>query len=273
MKWKTPRYKWLYRVVTAQLRLMPDFIIIGAARCGTTSLYSYLTAHQSIGSPCEKEVHFFDYNFGKGIAWYRAQFPLFVRRALGQRFITGESSPYYMFHPLAPKRIARMVPKAKLIVMLRNPVDRAYSHYHHTVRMGAETLSFEDAIAIEPERLDGEAEKILQDEGYYSYSHQHHSYLSRGIYVDQLEAWTGLFPREQILILRSEDFYAEPQASLRQVLEFLELPVGEPKEYRKHNSGDNPNMDTGTRKRLTDFYRPHNERLYEFLGVNFRWDQ
>jgi hypothetical protein len=169
---------------TAQI---PRFIIIGAQRCGTTSLYSYLIGHPYVASALQKEIHFFDLNFKKGVSWYRTQFP-----QLGEQgFITGEGSPYYIFHPHVPKRIFDTVPRAKLILLLRNPVDRAYSHYHHEVKLGVEPLSFEDAIDREEERLHGQGEKIIADESYYSFNHQHYSYLCRGVYAYQLTVWNS----------------------------------------------------------------------------------
>ena len=265
--------KFLYRALTGQLRLMPDFIIIGAQKCGTTSLYYDLTAHPCIAPALTKEVHFFDTNFGKGTTWYRAHFPLLLPKARRQNVITGEASPSYIFHPLAPKRISGMIPTAKIIVLLRNPVDRAYSHYQHSVRKGVETLSFEDALTHEAERLDGEREKILQDESYDSFNRRNYSYLSRGIYVDQLETWTSIFPREQLLILNSEDLYTDPQAILKQVLDFLALPARALKEYAKHNQADYPRMGARTRGRLIDYFKPYNQRLYGYLGVDFDWDE
>ncbi|MFQ5812214.1 MAG: sulfotransferase domain-containing protein [Anaerolineae bacterium] len=263
-----------YRTLTAQYRLLPDFIIIGAHKGGTTSLYNYLIAHPCIAPALRKEVHFFDENFGKGTIWYRAHFPSLVSkyyatRVRRQKFITGEATPYYIWHPVVPQRLSQTLPRAKLIAVLRNPVDRAYSQYHHQVRCGDETLSFEDALAGEAEILARDTEKILQND-YYSF--KHYSYLSRGIYIGQLEAWGRFFSREQMLVLKSEELAADPQATVRQVWEFLELPAWELKKPREDHKADYPEMSTNTRKRLIEFFRPHNKRLYEFLGVNFRWD-
>jgi len=166
-----------------------DFLIIGAQRCGTTSLYSYMVLHPQISSAKNKEVHYFDIFFYKGLDWYLSQFPSLSSN--NKNLITGESSPYYIFHPLAAKRIFKIIPKVKLIVLLRNPVERAYSHYHHIVKLGHESLTIEEAIKSEKERLDGETEKILSGE--FSFNHQHYSYLARGIYVDQLIQYFELF--------------------------------------------------------------------------------
>jgi len=257
---------------------LPDFIIIGAQRCGTTSLYKYLIEHPCVAPAFRKEVHFFDANFGRGLDWYRAHFPSVpykycAKQIRGHNILTGEASPYYIFHPHAPKRVREIVPRVKLIALLRNPVDRADSHYHLRVRDGTETLSFEDALERELEMVNRERERITQDENYHSLAHQRYSYLSRGIYADQLEVWASLFPREQILVLRSEDFYADPPTALRNVLKFLNLPSWEPQDYEKHRQGRYPKMDPATRRRLVSYFEPHNQRLYEFLGVNFEWEE
>src|SRR5690349_3699828 len=188
----TPLLEKLFRGVTSPRRLLPDFLIIGAQRGGTTSLYNYLQAHPNIHSASIKEVHFFDRKFQKGVHWYRAHFPMRLTKVYAGRFrhegfVTGEASPAYLFHPQVPERIARLLPRVKLIVLLRNPVDRAYSQYYHTLQLGYETLTFEEAIAAEEERIAGEREKISQDEYYQSHAFKHQSYLSRGIYVDQLQ--------------------------------------------------------------------------------------
>src|SRR5581483_7937596 len=217
-----------YRTITSSIRLLPDFIIIGAQRGGTTSLYAYLSQHPQIAPAVTKEVHFFDNNFEKGIGWYRTQFPFLIEKSIAknigkQNFITGEASPYYLFHPHVPERVAKVVPGAKLIVLLRNPVDRAYSHYYHEVELGHEKLSFEEALAQEEARTHEECARIVADQHYRSYNHQHYTYLSRGIYANQVQRWLNLFPREQLLVIKSEDFYADPDGIFQQTLAFLDV--------------------------------------------------
>jgi hypothetical protein len=266
------------RALTARIRLLPDFLIIGAQRCGTTSLQRYLIQHPCIAPAFRKEVHFFDRNLKKDMIWYREHFPslpykYYVTTILRRRFMTGEATASYIFYPHAAKRVLETVPGAKLIVLLRNPVDRAYSHYQHEVSLQYEALSFEEAIEREPERLFGEREKIVADQRYDSYPYDHYSYLSRGLYVDQLEAWINVFPKEQIFIVRSEDFFAEPSRIFRQVLRFLELPAWEPPGYAPYNAREYTTMDGAMRKRLIQYFEPHNRRLHELLGRNFAWDQ
>ena len=282
--------RFFYRMSTSQVRLLPDFIIIGTQRGGTTSLYYYLTEHPGIARALMKEVHFFDDNFREGLNWYRAQFPSSLQKYYAERirkehFITGESSPYYLFYPPAPKRISALVPQAKLIVLLRNPVDRAYSHHWLVTLEGNETLSFEEAIKREGERMAGEHEKILANEHYSSFNHRHYSYLARGIYVDQLKHWMNYYPKEQFLILCSEDFYRDPAGVTQQTLEFLGVPGQEiqiSKEYKQYRLARKtgylqqqkpPLMPPHVRKYLVDYFKPHNARLSQFLGRDFGWDE
>lgn len=257
-----------YRVSTSSLRPMPNFIIFGSQKGGTTSLYNYLTQHPSVIHAARKEVHFFDKNFERGGEWYRSRFPM-----CGQNFITGEASPSYIFHPHAPKRIAEMTPSVKLIALLRNPVDRAYSHYNHNFKKKREKLSFELALETEEERLFQHLYLMLEDEKYFNKNYFHYSYLGRGLYLEQLKKWFTLFSKEQILILRSEDFYADTAVILNRVLEFLKLPHWKLGEYRRFNGLDYQDMNSATRKQLVEYFKPHNQRLYEFLGMSFDWDK
>jgi len=280
----------LYQIATSSLRMVPEFIIIGAQKSGTTSLYYYLVEHPHIISARRKELRFFDNNFMKGLAWYHGQFPFSIRRSYTQivhkhDLITGEASPDYLFHAHASERVWSVLPQVKLIVLLRNPADRAYSHYRHQVARGRETLAFEKAITCEEERIRGERDKVEASETYYSYNYEHFSYLTRGIYVDFLQRWFNFFPREQFLILKSEDLYAHPAVVLQQTLRFLGVPEIVPKSlkerYKKYNNAENkryinftpPNkLDPEFRQRLVEFYEPHNARLYELLRRDFGWN-
>jgi sulfotransferase family protein len=273
----------MYRGITGPLRLLPDFLIIGTQRGGTTSLYNYLIARPGVGPAMVKELHYFDKKFNKGLLWYRAHFPSSIQKysyqfTHKQAFVTGEASAYYLFHPHVPKRVSTVLPHVKLIVMLRNPVDRAYSQYNFEVDLGRETLPFEEALDREGERISREREKMIADEGYVSFDYSRYSYLARGIYVDQLQTWMSLFPKEQFLILKSEDFYADPVTALDHTSKFLNLAELEPhekkKKYKLHNYNTTPypKMNPATRKRLIEYFEPHNARLYDLLGVELGWN-
>jgi hypothetical protein len=210
--------------------MLPDWLVIGAQRSGTSSLYEYIANHPLVGRSAVEEVHYFDRHYQKGIEWYRGHFPARLRMkiaTLGGEGTpsTGQSTPNYMAHPLAPRRIAEMLPVVRLIALLRNPVDRAYSHFHHERDRGHEPLStFEEALQAEPARMKDELGKIMRDDGYCSFPQHHFSYVMRGFYAGQLERLFTLFPRERVLVLCSEHLLNDPTTVYARVLQFLGLP-------------------------------------------------
>jgi hypothetical protein len=246
----------------------PDFVVLGAQRAGSTSLYAYLTTHPQVVPAARKEVRYFSSLHDRSWAWYRRQFPA----ALAAGAITGEATPYYLFHPHAPRRVAERLPRARLIVVLRNPVARAVSQWAHETARGTEWLPLAEAIAAEPGRLAGELERMLADEQYASTAHQHHSYVARGRYADQLAAWFAHFPRERLLVLRSEDLYADPAAVVRQVTDFLELEPAPLGDARPHNERAYPPPEPALRKHLEATFAPANRALEDLLGRPFGWD-
>lgn len=263
----------------SSMRLMPHYLILGGQRCGTTSLYRYLVEHPTgAGVRLTKGAHYFDSaNFHRGPNWYRAHFPTtayarWVRRRHGHDLTVGEGSPYYLFHPLVPARVRAQLPDVKVIAMLRHPVDRAYSHYQHERARGFEELSFEEAIDREPERVAGEAERMLDDPSYESYSHQHHTYLGRGLYLEQLLRWNDVLPPARMLVLHMEEFFAHPETGFRQVLEFLEMPAWSPPQFERYNARRYSSMPEATRRRLEDVFREPNRRLFEYLGKDLGWN-
>jgi hypothetical protein len=270
------RWYWdvTYRHLTAVGRVLPDFIIVGVMKGGTTSLYSYLLQHPQVLPALKKEVHFFDLNYQRGINWYRAHFATHREASPerhSNRVIMGEASPYYCFHPHAIRRIAEVVPAAKLILLLRDPVERARSHYYHQVRQHRETLSFELALEQETVRLKGEVDRMMEDESYCSYNHQHYSYSGRGIYVDQLKQVERHFPRDQVLILHSQDLFREVQKTYDQVLQFLGLDPWTLQHAAPHHAGAYTRAFSPVDERLRRFFAPHNQRLYEHLGRDLAW--
>ena len=255
---------------------LPDFLIIGAQKGGTTFLYNALRRHPYFKAATKKEIHFFDTQkyAKKGLDWYREQFPS-PKIKNGAKVLTGEASPYYMFHPLVPRRVAECLPDVRLIALLRNPIDRAYSDYQHKVRQGNEELSFEDAIDAEEERIAGEQEKIHAREDYMSRAYRRYTYLLRGIYVDQIQEWHRYFDSEQLLIIKSEDFREEPESALKQVQAFLGLPergLDIEVVQGRNVGGYQQQMDPQTRRRLQVYFEPHNRRLYDYLGRDFGWN-
>jgi hypothetical protein len=267
---------WAYGKATSSVRPLPDFLVIGAQKAGTTALYAYLRWHPGIGGPSGKEVSFFDRHYRRGEAWYRGHFPNAVRgwiaqRSNGRPLVVGEASPSYIFHPLAPLRVHDLVPDVRLVALLRNPIDRAYSHYQHEVALGRELLSFEDALDAEEERLRGEVERMTADPSYFSHEWWDHTYLARGRYAEQLERWFELFPRDQLLVVSSADLDDRPGETYGRILEHVGVEPHELESYPRLFRREYSPMTPETRERLRSYYAEPNRRLAELLDRDFGW--
>lgn len=264
--------------ITGPARMLPGFLICGGQRCGTTSMYRTLSQHPAIvKAVLHKGVHYFDMNYDRPLGWYRAHFPLratgsrAARAAGAETALTYESSPYYLFHPLAAERISRDLPGVKLLVLVRNPVQRAYSAYAHELSRGFETEPFERALELEPERLRGEAEKIIADPSYLSHSHQHHAYRTRGQYCEQLERLDRLFGPDRVHVVDSGDFFTKPEPVYDAILDFLGLPGGSYPVFERHNAEPRSALPETVRAELDRHYQPYDELLAKRLGQLPSW--
>lgn len=247
----------------------PSFLIIGAQKCGTTSLYYNLLKHPNISHAGKKEIHFFDEHYEKGLDWYRSFFPPV---GLFEGMITGEASPRYFFLPHVPGRVRETFPGIKLILLLRNPVDRAYSQYQHNFRNHGLAEPFERAL-ITAGKLDKERTGLPLSDPAFSKKYRRFSFLARGLYIRQVEHWLRYFPMEQFLVLKSEDFFSSPAKTMGSVFAFLGLKPFTIDEFARKNSYDYPPMNPVTRTELNDYFRPFNRRLYNFLGVDYNWEE
>jgi len=258
------------RRATSALRPLPDFMIIGAQKCGTTTLYDYLARHPDIRPARKKELHFFDNSYARGERWYRSNFPPHYPTPRPRRWATGEASPYYLLHPLAPARARQMLPSARIIAVLRHPVDRAYSHYQHERAKGRESLAFAEAIAAEPARTAQAWAAVSTGASEREDALQSFSYLSRGRYAEQLERWLEHFPRAQVLVLKSEDLFARPAETMAEAFAFLGLPEHRVS-YTRLNARSYAPLDAALRGRLTDYYRQPVADLQALLDRDFGW--
>jgi hypothetical protein len=291
VKAPTRPFRRRVRYATRRSRTLPTFLIIGAQRAGTTSLFTNMRRHPEVVGPRSadtsiawwKELHFFDENYWRGTDWYRAFFPLTARGrlsdSLGRRLICGEATPYYLFHPAVPERVAATLPDVRLIALLRNPVERAYSHYQLMRLTGREHLSFADAIEAEDRRLEDVTDELLRDQpsvGEHGnrrhHEHRHRAYVGRGLYAEQLERWFEHFPRDQLLVLRSEDLLTRPDAKYEEVFAFLGVRAWNPGDYISRNVATYAPIEPELRARLEERFAEPNRRLAGLLGPEFTWE-
>lgn len=276
-----------FGMATATLRPDPDFLLIGAKRGGSTSFYFDLITHPQVAllfprpdrlpkAAATKGIHYFDSNYFRGRRWYASHLPsAAVRRSqertTGGRVITGEGSPYYLTHPAAPARVAADLPDVKLIAVLRDPVQRAYSHWKERVREGQETLSFRQAIDQEADRVGNDAERLLRDPRFYSYAHEQQSYLEQSRYGTALNRWLQHFPMSSLLLIRSEDYYRDPSGSLDAAAKFLDITTGRFRHGAPRNAAPGDSLDRATQIHVEDLLRADARRLAELTGVTWEW--
>ena len=276
-------FKFFLRRITSNLRTYPDFIIIGSGRAGTTSLYSYLIQHPNIITSFSHreqkaaDLHFFEYMISSSTNWYRSHFPTKISKKLLQlrtksSVISGEFTSTYMYHPFVPKRIFDLIPNIKLIVILRNPVDKVYSAFSQQFQFKEFTSSFEDYIESELKRIkitEKEPDLKTFNEDFESIAVP--NILRHGIYHTYLKKWLELFSKKQIYVVDSKDLHDNTQETLDNIFKFLEIPPVNIPDTSKINVGKYSKMDTLTRRRLLDFFSPFNDKLNYLLGTKFHW--
>lgn len=264
---------------TAASRALPDFLIIGTKRGGTTSLWNYLLDHPLVPrlfpAPNTKSAHYFEENWHRGLRWYRSHFPterrlLALQRRHGARPKVGEASPLYMFDPRVAGRAKQTVPHARPIALVRDPVERAWSHWKERRSTGLEPLEFADALAAEDERVAGEYERMAADPYYFSEPVDWYTYRARGRYIEHLAAWMELFG-DQLLVIASEDLYRDPSSTYRAVLDHIGLPAHRPAAFKVFNDRRSAAIDPAIRAELQDHFAPYNAKLEQALGRTLPW--
>lgn len=241
----------------------PDFLIIGETKCGTTSMFNYLIRHPQIldtygnGNTYDeiyatKEIRFFDRYYNKGLDWYFSRFP---EKAAGE--ITGEATPMYMYRTLAAQRIKQDLPDVKLIVMLRNPVDRLISNFQHNYKW-----------------VPGWKDTYPSLENYFnSCSDRDYYLIEKGLYYSTIKKWLNYFPLEQFCIIKSEDVFTKPGESYQRVIKYLGLPHFSLDDYPVLRANEYEQISNELRTNLERFYRPFNKKLEKLLNQKFDWNE
>lgn len=246
----------------------PDFIIIGAQKAGTSSLFYYLEQHPSIGRTLKKEIHFFNKYYFRDLKWYKA---FFETKKNGKK-IFGEATPDYLFHPNAAERVKKHFPNVKLIVMLRDPIERTISNYYMELNRKRETaLTFKEALEQEEIRIQNINEECFNDPKYFNFNRYYFSYKGRSKYYDQIEKWLQYFPKSQFIFIKSEDFFEKPKLILDKVHSFLKIPSFLPSNLKPKNVGSyHYKTDEQTINQLNKiFYKEYNQ-LSDLIGINFK---
>jgi hypothetical protein len=265
-----------FRRATRPLRAKPTFLVIGAQKSGTTSLRRYLSQNPAILCAEPKELHYFDKEYARGDSWYRAQFPwrtktAAVRRRTGVEPAVGEATPEYLFNPRVPARVHAFDADLRFVAVLRDPVERAYSQYQMQVRRRGETRRFEELLELEQIEVPREFERMRLDTTYVNKEGVRRSYVSRGLYAEQLERWFSLFERERFLVLTTAELDADPAATVARVTEFLGVPPHQLEEYPRLSVGTYEPIAPDVREHLARVFEPHNRRLEELLDRSFDW--
>lgn len=262
-----------FGTLSSGLRLSPRFIVAGAQRCATTSLYRMLSEHPQVSPPMlNKGVHYFDTaeRYALGPAFYNGHFPL--RLPWRHALVTGEASPYYIFHPLAIARIATDLPTTHVIVLLRDPVERAFSAYKQESRRGFETLpSFEQALDAEEHRLAGEESRLEANPTYHSFAHQHFGYVARGRYTHQLRRAEAHLGKQRLTIIDLGALIGGDLGIWDRLLENIGLDPWRPESMIRANAAPSTDMRTATRERLEAVFAQENADLAAYLGYTQSW--
>lgn len=272
-----------YGLRTSKHRPGPDFLVIGTKRGGTTSLFNYLLMHPGVlgmfpqSRGLKSSDFFFSGNYGRGDSWYRSHFHTHsyrarIARKIGYQPVSGEASPYYAWDPRIAERAFKTSPNVKAIMLVRNPVDRAWSHFLERTENGVEPLDFVSALHAEATRLEGELDRMMSDATYHSTSYDWYAYRERGDYLPQIERWVSTFGADRLLVVRSEDMYENVQTVFDRVCDFLSLPYFElPKKERFNASRKGEAAPTTAVAELSDYFAPKVRQLESYLGYSLDW--
>jgi hypothetical protein len=274
-------------LATARWRELPDFLVIGAKRGGTTSLYFDILEHPAVmrlypppvpglKPDATKGVHYFDSNAFRSEVWYRSYFPTnlartVTKRRVGVEPVAGEASPYYLFHPAAVDRAHALTPDSLILAQLRDPVMRTYSHWKERRRNEAEPLDFLSALDAEQDRLAGERERLVSDPHYGSYAWEQQSYATQSEYASQLARWFDLFGSERVHVTLSEDYFSDHARVIGGIHSFLGLPVRPPASSSHRNAAQGDDLDPGLRRKLSARFSEHNHALSVLLKRELPW--
>lgn len=272
----------VYSKIFGPFHVLPDFLILGSGRCGTTSLVElYLRSNSNILPSNNNEIFFFDVHYKKTLNWYRLFFPTYlrkyIRKILGKKTLVCEATGNYFFHPYAPKRIKKILPNVKLILMMRNPGERTISHYCTQFRHGKQNLTFEEVLEQEHNLFEKEFQQFLENDDLQRDVDLKISVIARSRYSEALERWLEYFDKSHFLFLNSNEYFKNSLNEYNRVLNFLGLPSDTPTIKGKRGivppvTYKNIQINDETRKKLKKYFEPWNEKLFNMIGERFDWN-
>lgn len=261
-----------YFGITSSIRVLPDFLIIGAKRCGTTSLFTYLPEHPSIIESHHDNMGFFNDNYHLGVNWYKSFFTTIstkkrIEKEQG-KCLSFDVTTRYIEQKSTAENIKKIKPDMKIIVILRNPIDRAYSQFNLSKKELTQSLDFESEVFREITEL----EKKMENNNELEFNKEKQHYIQRGLYAKQLKSWFEIFPRDNILILSTEDFKNDNNMTYSKIFDFLDIPEHSINKKEMIGKGEYEPMKETARKMLIEFYKKHNEDLFKLIGKKFDWN-
>ncbi len=258
-----------FKGITAAQRKLPDFLVIGGKRCGTTTLFEFLRQHQMIAEPVIDHMGFFDDNYSIGINYYKSFFPIKTEETAKK--LDYDVTTSYLTSPFVAERVAKEIPNVKIIVLLRNPTSRAWSDYNASQKKDASEEEFQTYIDDELQELEASdfEEKVSKND--YNMSEPFSNFIKKGLYSVYLKKWLKLFPRKNFLFISTESFSNDENKVFKQIFDFLGLSNFEIHKLQRMSKGNYEKLNPKIKNKLDLFFAPHNDELFKLINEKYDW--
>ncbi len=258
-----------FKGITAAQRKLPDFLVIGGKRCGTTTLFEFLRQHQMIAEPVIDHMGFFDDNYSIGINYYKSFFPIKTEETAKK--LDYDVTTSYLTSPFVAERVAKEIPNVKIIVLLRNPTSRAWSDYNASQKKDASEEEFQTYIDDELQELEASdfEEKVSKND--YNMSEPFSNFIKKGLYAVYLKKWLKLFPRKNFLFISTESFSNDENKVFKQIFDFLGLSNFEIHKLQRMSKGNYEKLNPKIKNKLDLFFAPHNDELFKLINEKYDW--
>lgn len=258
-----------FKGITAAQRKLPDFLVIGGKRCGTTTLFEFLRQHQMIAEPVIDHMGFFDDNYSIGINYYKSFFPIKTEETAKK--LDYDVTTSYLTSPFVAERVAKEIPNVKIIVLLRNPTSRAWSDYNASQKKDVSEEQFQSYIDDELQELEASdfEEKVSKND--YNMSEPFSNFIKKGLYAVYLKKWLKLFPRKNFLFISTESFSKDENKVFKQIFDFLGLSNFEIHKLQRMSKGNYEKLNPKIKNKLDLFFASHNDELFKLINEKYDW--